>query len=267
MLWFEFTRFIFILGMELRKKVTKMAHQRSPNCPQVTFVDAAEKGRQVYNKEHTHPAAREVVAQSLGYSGINGRSLSMIGALRQYGILEGTGEALKIGDDAVSYFELEDGPERREAISRMLFKPPMFQQIRTDFGETLPSESNLKHYLIKNGFLPKAAEDVISVYRENIRLVEDTPKRYTGKSDLGEAIMPSANAVLEPVSPIMSRLSSAMLEAQQPHLWTQSFALSKGTKAELTIRGDVTKEGLALLKTYIDLTIRALSEDVGDDSV
>ena len=43
-------------------------------------------------------------------------------------------------------------------------------------------------------------------------------------------------------------------------MWTQSFALSKGAKAELTIKGDVTKEGLARLKTYIELTIEALTE-------
>jgi hypothetical protein len=238
-----------------------MANQRSPNCPQITFQEAIEKGRLVYEKEHTHPAPKEVVAQGLGYSGINGRSLSMIGALRQYGILEGGSDALHITDDAVTYFELESGGERDEALSRMLFNPPFFAQIRQDFGDALPSESNLKHYLIKQGFLPKAAEGVIQVYRDNIRLVENTPKRYTGNQSAGDEPMSASGTTLSPIKQANEQLAASLSPVQSQPTWTQSFALSKGTRAELTIKGDVTKEELDLLKTYIELTIRALAED------
>jgi hypothetical protein len=235
-----------------------MANQRSPNCPQITFQEAIEKGRLVYQKEYTHPTAREVVAQSLGYSGINGRSLSMIGALRQYGILEGSGDAQRISDDAVSYYVLDDSEERQSALYRMLFNPPFFAQIHTDFGDSLPSESNLKHYLMKNGFLPKAAEDVIKVYRENIRLVENMPKRYTGS---GGDLMPATTTAMIRTGPIFETLAPQPQGVTAKPSWSQSFALSKGTKAELIITGDVTSEGLALLKTYIELTIRALAEE------
>ena len=234
-----------------------MANQRSPNCPQITFQDAIEKGRLVYQKEYTHAAPREVVAQSLGYSGLNGRSLTMLGALRQYGILEGSGDAMRISDDAVSYYVLDDGPERQEAIWRMLFSPSFFAKVHADFGDTLPSESSLKHYLMKNGFLPKAAEDVIKVYRENIRLVENMPKRYIGS---GGEIMPSPSTAMVPTKPLSEALTVPSTSVSTQPSWSQSFALSKGTKAELIIRGDVTKEGLALLKTYIELTIRALAD-------
>jgi hypothetical protein len=233
-----------------------MANQRSPNCPQITFQDAIEKGRLVYQKEYTHPTAREVVAQSLGYSGINGRSLAMIGALRQYGILEGSGDAQRISDDAVAFYVLDEGADRQAALYRMLFHPPFFAQIRADFGDSLPSESSLKHYLMKSGFLPKAAEDVIKVYRENIRLVENMPKRYT---EAGDDSMPSLSTALVPVGPSYEQLMPAQPRVSIEPMWSQSFALSKGTKAELTIKGDVTKEGLALLKTYIELTIQALA--------
>jgi len=238
-----------------------MANQRSPNCPQITFQEAIEKGRLVYEKEYTHPTARQVVAQSLGYSGINGRSLSMIGALRQYGILEGSGDAQRISEDAVSYYVLDEGEDRQAALNRMILNPPVFAQIHSEFGDSLPSESSLKHYLMKNGFLPKAAEDVIKVYRENIRLVVDLPKRYTGQDDKGDEIM-SANPNALVVQPgFFEGFTTKRPEVINVPSWSQSFALSKGTKAELTIKGDVTKEGLALLKTYIELTIRALADE------
>lgn len=238
-----------------------MANQRSPNCPQITFQEAIDKGRLVYEKEYTHPAAREVVAKSLGYSGINGRSLSMIGALRQYGILEGSGDAQRISDDAVSYYVLEDGHKRQEALWRMIFNPPFFSQIHTEFGDALPSESNLKHYLMKQGFLPKAAEDVIKVYRENIRLVENMPKRYTGNDDLGDEQMSASSTSLVAQRPLIEPPMNTFQRVTVHPSWSQSFALSKGTRADLTITGDVTKEGLELLKTYIELTIRALADD------
>jgi hypothetical protein len=238
-----------------------MSKQRSPNCPQITFQEAIEKGRLVYQKEYTHPAAREVVAKSLGYSGINGRSLSVIAALRQYGIIEGSGDAQRISDDAVSYYVLDDGKERQEALLRMLFNPPFFAQIHTDFGDDLPSESNLKHYLMKHGFLPHAAEDVIKVYRENIRLVDGLPKRYTGKEDIGGEYMTNASSSMVHQPQYNQPVTYPAIEVIQPPSWSQSFALSKGTKAELTIKGNVTKEGLALLKTYIELTIKALADE------
>jgi hypothetical protein len=241
-----------------------MGNQRSPNCPQITFLEAAEKGRLVYEREHTHPSAKEVVVQSLGYSGINGRSLSMIGALRQYGILEGTGDALRITDDAVTYFELEDGEERNAALLKMLFNPPFFEQIRGAFPDQLPSEANLRHYLIKHGFLPDAAANVIRVYRENIRLVGDSGKRYTEAQHKGEESMLALSTPSMSQSFVAAAPHHSTAVPLQP-VWSQSFALSKGTKAELTIKGDVTQEGLALLKTYIELTIRALADDTTRD--
>lgn len=237
-----------------------MANQRSPNCPQISFQEAIDKGRLVYDKEYTHPAPRGVIAQSLGYSGLNGRSLSMIGALRQYGILEGSGDQQRISDDAVSYYVLDQGSnERQEALARMLFHPPFFAQIHEEFGDSLPSESNLKHYLMKYGFLPKAAEDVIAVYRDNIRLVENIPKRHTGNQDGGdEKISAPSNSHFHYRS-LIEQLATPMDAVSAQPVWSQSFALSKETKADLIIRGDVTKEGLELLKTYIELTIRALA--------
>jgi hypothetical protein len=241
-----------------------MSNQRSPNCTQISFLEAIEKGRLVYSKEYTHPAARVVVAQSLGYSGINGRSLSVIGALRQYGILEGTGDEQRISDDAVSYYVLDEGPDRQAAMMRMMFNPPFFAQIQSEFGSSLPSESNLKHYLMKQGFLPEAAENVIKVYRENMRLVDEMPPRYTG---IGEEPMGAAMTWIGNKAQSIEHVVPAVRNVTTEPTWSQSFQLSKGTKADLVIKGDVTKEGLALLKTYIELTIRALAGERIDGDV
>jgi hypothetical protein len=231
-----------------------MATHRSPNCPQISFTEAAQKGRKVYDKEHTHPAPKAAVAEDLGYSGINGRALSVIGALRQYGILEGSSEALRVTDDAVAFFELADGDERSEALRRMIFAPPFFQALRAQFGETLPSESTLKHHLIKEGFLPKAADEVIGVYRENLDLVKNMPKLYTGPVPAME-------------EPQMLALAPSLSSSQMPkpifvppaYSLTYSFPLSMDITADLQIRGGaVTLDDLEMLRDQIEMTIKAL---------
>jgi len=121
--------------------------KRSPNYPSLTLEQASEKVRKVYGQEHTHAAPREVIAQTLGYTGLHGSSLSAIGALAAYGLLEkvGTGR-LKVSPDAVSILELDEGhPQRWEALERLAFTPKLFADLREKFGSEPPSDVNLKH--------------------------------------------------------------------------------------------------------------------------
>ncbi len=238
-----------------------MGHKRSPNCPQITFLEAAEKGRMLYAREHTHPASREAVAQGIGYSGLNGRSLSMIGALRQYGIIGGTGDALHITEDAVTYFELDSGPEREEALSRMLFSPTAFAQIHEDFGADPPSDQNLKYHLIKQGFLPKAADGVISVYRENIRLLTNTPLRQgdTVIPPSEHSDLPRATSAALATNSIQKVDVKQGIDAQAVE-GSYTFPLGKGTFADVRIRGEITPRSLGLLRSQIELLIEALSD-------
>ena len=222
-----------------------MGKHRSPNCPQISFAEAIEKGRKVYEKEHTHPAPNTVVAGDLGYSGLNGRSLTQIGALRQYGILEGTGDALHVTEDAVTYFEMDDGPEKSTAIQRMAFAPALFAELKESFKDTLPSEGNLRHNLIQKGFLSKAADDVIRVYKANLQLVSGEKGEYTRA---------------EEEKPLMDNGTQANLLQKLPSgIQSYAFALSPNARAELSLKGTITVDDLDVLRDHIELTIRALS--------
>lgn len=234
-----------------------MSKHRSPNCPQITFAEAIEKGRKVYDKEHTHPAAKEVVAADLGYSGINGRSLSLIGALRQYGILEGSGDALRVTKDAVAYFEMDDGPEKQRAIENMLFAPALFAELRELSKDKLPSDGNLRHQLIGKGFLPKSADEVIATFRANLALAGNVESAY----DEGEQEKPKmpSDAPNLPTT-----------QAQKPPIpgvQNYAFALSPEARAELVLRGSLSADDLELLRDHIDLTIRALGGGRRKDAV
>jgi len=228
-----------------------MAKHRSPNCPQIPFSTAIEKGRRVYEKEHTHPAVKLVVAQDLGYKGLSGPSLAMLGALRQYGILEGTGDALKVSKDALAYYEMDDGPEREAAVNRMVFAPSLFSELRELYPDQLPSDGNLRHALITKGFSSDAAEDVIKVYKENLKLVTGEEYVFSG----GEAHKPvdSVTKIIDGLFPSIP--PKPTVSAVQNY----SFALSPAARAELVLKGTITPEDLDLLRDHIELTIRALA--------
>src|SRR5205807_7636047 len=146
-----------------------MAKLRSPNFPKFDLETAITKINQVYQAEHTHAADKEVIARDLGYTSLNGASLTTIGALNSYGLLESEGDGLKVGGDAVTILELPKGhAERVAALRRRAFTPKLFADLKQEFGDNLPSDVNLRHSLIKKKFLPKAADEAIRVYRETI---------------------------------------------------------------------------------------------------
>jgi hypothetical protein len=229
-----------------------MAKHRSPNCPQVPFAEAIEKGRKVYEKEHTHAAARLVVAQDLGYKGLSGPALGALGALRQYGILEGSGEALRISKDALAYYEMDDGPEKSEAIQRMVFAPTLFAELHQLYGAKLPSEGNLRHTLITKGFLPATAEDVIGVYKANVELVGGEESSYSGDGSKPEDT--TMQTIVQ--APTTTQVTAVK---PLPGVQTYAFALSPDARAELSLKGIITADDLELLRDHIELTIKALA--------
>jgi hypothetical protein len=228
-----------------------MSNQRSPNCPQISFLEAIERGRTVYKKEHTSTAAKEVIAADLGYKGISGASLSIIGALRQYGILEGSKDAMRVTDDAVAYYELEDGPERQQAILRMAFRPTLFEEMRSQYGTTVPSDANLRHGLIRKGFLSKAADGIIRVFKENITLAAGEQSGYSEADTRSQ----EAAAMNAPIS------ATTFTQKPLAGVQTYAFALSPDARAELSLKGTITAEDLEMLRDHIELTIKALARE------
>ena len=151
-----------------------MALVRSPNYPAVSLPEAITKIDAVFRKEHKHPAPREVLAQAIGYGGLNGASASMISALHKYGLIEPVGNKghYKVSEDAVDILLHRPGErERIEAIMRAAFMPQLFSELRSHYGDSLPSEQNLRTYLLKRDFNPKTVGGVIRAYRDTIEFV------------------------------------------------------------------------------------------------
>ena len=157
-----------------------MAKGRSPNYPSQTLAEAVERLRPVYDEIHTYVTPTGIFAGHLGYSSLSGRALALIATLKRYGLIESEGKGhLRITGLAVSIMELPEGShERAEALKHAAFSPELFSELRSEFPDILPGEGLLRHHLVKKGFLPKAADEIIRVFKANLELVEEKAAGY-----------------------------------------------------------------------------------------
>jgi hypothetical protein len=238
-----------------------MAKLRSPNYPKFDLETAITKVGQVYQAEHTHPADREVIARDLGYTSLNGASMTTIGALNSYELLDSVGDQLKVSEDAVTILELPKGhPERIEALLRRANAPKLFADLQQEFGDSLPSDVNLRHSLIKRKFLPKGADEAIRVYRETKRFVTAEYQEYSephagkpegeskpaGGKPLQEANLRSANA--QELGQIFRHQTPPPLQGKELRL-----NISRDSEAHVIFSGPVTQEAIEKLAKLLEL--------------
>jgi hypothetical protein len=168
-----------------------MARVRSPNFPILSLPQAVERIETIYDREQTVPADPHTIANHLGYSGLNGASLKMISALRKYGLLEVAGpDAMRVSALAMTIMHPASDGEKREALREAANGPALFRQLNDVFGGQRPSETNLRSWLLRNGFAKSAVDNVIKAYGETMDLVGGPDEGY-------RASVPAVVAALE----------------------------------------------------------------------
>lgn len=172
-----------------------MAKLRSPNYPAVSLRDALERVRKVYEKEHTTKAAPDVVVKAMGYASLNGASMTILSALKKYGLLEEIGKDLKVSGDALTILvDPKDSQERIAAIRRAAFTPSLFSELRQQYGDSSPSDENIRSFLLKRGFLQSTVDSAIRAYRDTLALVSELPKG----DNLNESYVDQENSMDRP---------------------------------------------------------------------
>jgi len=146
---------------------------RSPNYPAFGLPEAIQKVTDLYKEMHTHSGPREVIVKGMGYNSINGASATAVSALQKYGLLEKSGEGLRVSERALRILHPHNEEERRAAIREAAFDPPLFAELAEKFPGRMPNEELLRNYLIRSGFAPAAVSHVILAYRETSSFAEE----------------------------------------------------------------------------------------------
>lgn len=253
---------------------------RSPRHPAIDLKEAIKRIRQVYDKEQRHPADKAVIADDLGYGGINGASNRTIAALLHYGLLENIGERLRVSDDAFNILIHEHGEaERVRAVEEAAYKPSLFAKLRSEFGDALPSNSNLRAFLLKEGFNQNTVDNVIKLYRVTISFVREE-QAVTPDSELGDEAEPKIAPSRE--VPMYTQVREATPRQTQPRpdsidplktinlpasladdgwhdpLW---FRISRDCEVRVAFKGRVTQKAMSKFIDFLRVSVDVYPDD------
>jgi hypothetical protein len=178
---------------------------RSPNYPGLTLSEALQRLREFYDREKTAHTAPEVAVKAWGYGGLNGASARVLGALRQYGLLQDVGKDVKVSERGLAL--LLDPPashEYRNALSAAAREPAMFAEILAEYPDSLPSEQGLIAYLVRRrGFTEDGARKLNAVLRDTIS--------FAGSSDAENSELPSSTPEFGSAPALTAQASSSQV--------------------------------------------------------
>jgi hypothetical protein len=178
-----------------------VGRSRSPSYPQIGLREAVQRVKSVYDRDYRNVLTREVAAERLGYSGLNGKSLAVLAALGRFGLVEGRGDEVRVTDLAARILAYPVGsPERGEAVDEAARKPALFGRLDERFAEGAASDAAIRAWLVTQGFIPPAAEAAVRSYRETKQFLAEQPARQPVSSRVATELHPirEAGSVAEP---------------------------------------------------------------------
>lgn len=240
-----------------------MAKTRSPRYPTIGLKEAIEKAKAVYEKDYQNQISRNVVAQHMGYNGLNGKSLGVLSAVNKFGLLEGRGDETRVTDLAVKIIAHPTGsPERAQAIMEAAASPDLFKELDSRFPNARPSEAAIRSYLLTQKFIPSAADIAVRSYLETKDLVKLEVGSYTPpadgeRSNMQETVSPNINQMVAP--PATQTITP---DHHQAGNRKAIFALTEGDVI-ITFPEELSPESVDDLASYIDIFLKKARREAG----
>lgn len=227
---------------------------RSPNFPGLSLSEAIKRADELYQREKKAPVPATNAVEAWGYTGLHGVSLRIIGALRQYGLLDVEGDDVRVSDRAMQILFPENPETKLRALRKASRGPRIFSELLDEYGDSLPSDASLKSVLInKKGLTDTAADRFIQAFRETLKVAKADDNAYSfSKGAQDEA--PKKETQVDPEKSTYN---------QQPVVgkWNKSYTcpVSDATTAVITITGEKpTQEELDILWDYIEILKRTI---------
>lgn len=240
----------------------KSKRSRSPSYPVCDLKTAIEKTKEFYSVEGFNDAIIDVAVQCWGFNSGSGSGYRMIAALLNYGLFEdeGSGKNRKVrltelGKEIV-IDEREDSKERIEAIRKAALNPPIYRKLYEKWGISLPSDANMKFFLIKElGFNNKKVERFIKDFRSTIEFAKfDNTSEHKNITDRKED-NPSEISKFQHLKQQTTN-SNSYSGSDSVEILEIPIPLISGKRAILSIPIPLTKTDFTLIKslisTYLD---------------
>lgn len=219
---------------------------RSPSFPAIDLREAVERARALYEAERRNAARPEIVVAHWGYSPKSSGGLQAIAALRAYGLVEGEG-VVRLADQGVHLALDDPGAPQWTAMAReAALAPPVHARLWERYGADLPSDKNLRSFLVLElGFNEGAVDLCLRNYRETL-----------GFAGLGAGAKTKEEAPLPASPPPLSPSPAAPF----PEDLALSFPLLHGNRVELRVLRKIPPREAEQLRTLFGLWLEKITE-------
>ena len=150
-----------------------MERSRSPNYPAIPLDQAIDLVGQIHAKSRTNVIDRASAAKDMGYSGLTGRSIAMLGALSQYELVDKAGKGdLRVSQTAVDILHGLTDADKKTALLRAGRSPKLFKSIFDRFTDGVPSENVIRSFLVQQGYANAAINPALKAFSQTNRFLE-----------------------------------------------------------------------------------------------
>jgi hypothetical protein len=217
----------------------------------MSLGEAIERASALYKREGRAKVDATSAVAAWGYSSLNGASLRVLSALRQYGLLEGSNEDIRLSEHALTLLlEPQTSVDYATALRAAVTAPTLYQAILAEYPDGLPSDAAMVSYLVrKQGLGEAAAKSVLDSFRQSIELVESRGASYIVTEDVTNVSPPQRS--LEQAKPMHP---NALAQQIGNVSFTTTLTLSPNSSLELRITGAFPTDGeLEYLPQFLDL--------------
>lgn len=174
------------------------SRQRSPSYPSTPLGEAVELVRKIHQMERTNIVERGVAAKAMGYSGVSGRSATILSNLSQYGLLEKAGKnEVRVSRRAVDILYPDSEDSKAAALHEAANEPDLFNAISLKFPDGRPSEAAIESFLIRQGYTHTAVRPATRAYLETFLFLENATGSESYSQSGGTVIESQTNQRVE----------------------------------------------------------------------
>jgi hypothetical protein len=249
-----------------------MDRQRSPNYPALSLEQSIDMVGKIHKENRTNVIGRETAARDMGYTGLTGRSLTVLASLAQYGLVEKAGKGdIKVTRRAVEILHPVEEAHRIEALLEAAHAPALFRMLTERFPDGVPSANALRSYLVQSNFNDVAIGQAISAFLETNAFAEKAKESARNSAPVAEPReSPSQSPQEDHVTPTTAENTPS--GAPKPLLVAEHFADAELNRITMNIQGGrvmvsglLDVKGLRLLEKKIASLKVLLAPD--DDEV
>jgi len=150
-----------------------MVRMRSPNFPGISLESAVKAARLIYDENRRAVITRDDAAKDIGYSGLTGRSLKILGALNQFDLIENVSKGqVRVTRTAEEIFHGYPDDVKLSALHKAGSAPTLYNDIFERFEGDIPGENAVRSFLVQKGFTNEGVERALRAFLETNRYLE-----------------------------------------------------------------------------------------------